>query len=63
MLRGIATVGSPDEVVERLHGYAELAGANLHVIAELMWPALDEGVLREAMAILADRVLPAVREL
>jgi alkanesulfonate monooxygenase SsuD/methylene tetrahydromethanopterin reductase-like flavin-dependent oxidoreductase (luciferase family) len=63
MLRGIATVGSPDEVVERLRGYAELAGANLHVIAELMWPALDEGVLREAMAILADRVLPAVREL
>jgi alkanesulfonate monooxygenase SsuD/methylene tetrahydromethanopterin reductase-like flavin-dependent oxidoreductase (luciferase family) len=61
MLRSLAIVGPPEEVTERLAAYDDVAPGNLHVVAELMWPALDDAVLREAMAILAYRILPAVR--
>ena len=61
MLRSLAIVGPPEEVVERLAAYDDVTPGELHVVAELIWPALDDAVLREAMSILADRVLPAVR--
>ncbi len=60
-LRALAIVGRPDEVAERLLAYEEAAGADVHLIAEFCWPALDRGVLREAMAVFAGAVAPRLR--
>jgi alkanesulfonate monooxygenase SsuD/methylene tetrahydromethanopterin reductase-like flavin-dependent oxidoreductase (luciferase family) len=60
-LRDMAIVGPPGEVAERLRAYEEAAGGDVHVIAECCWPALDRSLLREAMTIAAERVVPALR--
>jgi alkanesulfonate monooxygenase SsuD/methylene tetrahydromethanopterin reductase-like flavin-dependent oxidoreductase (luciferase family) len=54
--------GSPDEVAERMLAYERAAGGALSYTAEFCWPGLDRGVLGEAMAVLAERVLPLVRQ-
>jgi alkanesulfonate monooxygenase SsuD/methylene tetrahydromethanopterin reductase-like flavin-dependent oxidoreductase (luciferase family) len=59
-LRRLAVWGRPDEVAERLRAYEAAAGADVHFVAEPLWPGLDRGVRREAMAILAEEVLPQV---
>jgi len=54
-------VGSPDEVAEQMLAYQEAADGALSYTAEFCWPGLDRGVLTEAMALFAGRVLPLVR--
>ena len=53
--------GSPDEVAEQMLAYQQAAGGALSYTAEFCWPGLDRGVLAEAMALFAERVLPLVR--
>jgi alkanesulfonate monooxygenase SsuD/methylene tetrahydromethanopterin reductase-like flavin-dependent oxidoreductase (luciferase family) len=53
--------GSPEEVAARMLAYKEAAGGTLSYTAEFCWPGLDRGILAEAMAILAEQVLPIVR--
>ena len=57
-LRALCVLGRPQEVAERIAAFADAAGGNLHWSAELVWPGLDPGVLREAMHVLADEVRP-----
>ena len=53
--------GSPDAVAEEMLAYQEAAGGELSYTAEFCWPGLDRTILAEAMALLAEAVLPAVR--
>jgi alkanesulfonate monooxygenase SsuD/methylene tetrahydromethanopterin reductase-like flavin-dependent oxidoreductase (luciferase family) len=57
-LRRMLVMGSPEEVAERMRAYEEAAGAPIHYAAELVWPGLDPGLRSEAVAILAEEVLP-----
>lgn len=54
-------VGSADEVAEQMLTYQQAAEGALSYTAEFCWPGLDRGVLSEAMAVFAERVLPLVR--
>jgi alkanesulfonate monooxygenase SsuD/methylene tetrahydromethanopterin reductase-like flavin-dependent oxidoreductase (luciferase family) len=58
--RGLLLVGGPEEVAERMLAYEEAAGQEISFTAEFCWPGLDRGVLNEAMALFAERVLPLV---
>jgi len=60
-LRRFCVLGTPDEVAEHLRAYDEAAGGAVHLIAELVWPGLDPGLRAEAIALLAERVLPQLR--
>jgi alkanesulfonate monooxygenase SsuD/methylene tetrahydromethanopterin reductase-like flavin-dependent oxidoreductase (luciferase family) len=53
--------GSPERVAEQVLAYERAAGAGFSYTAEFCWPGLDRGVLAEAMALFAERVLPLVR--
>lgn len=53
--------GTPEQVAARMRAYDDVAGGGLSYAAEFCWPGLDRGVLREAMALFSDRVLPLVR--
>lgn len=57
-LRNLIVLGRPPEVAERLRRFEAAAGGSLHYIAEFCWPGLDPGLLREAMALFAERVIP-----
>jgi len=60
-LRAGALVGSPAEVADVVAAYAEAAGdLPFHFVARLYWPGLDPAVQREAMAVFAGEVVPAV---
>jgi alkanesulfonate monooxygenase SsuD/methylene tetrahydromethanopterin reductase-like flavin-dependent oxidoreductase (luciferase family) len=53
--------GSPERVAEQMLAYERAAGGVFSYTAEFCWPGLDRGVLAEAMALFAERVLPLVR--
>jgi alkanesulfonate monooxygenase SsuD/methylene tetrahydromethanopterin reductase-like flavin-dependent oxidoreductase (luciferase family) len=53
--------GPPERVAEQMLAYERAAGGAISFTAEFCWPGLDRGVLAEAMALFAERVLPLVR--
>jgi alkanesulfonate monooxygenase SsuD/methylene tetrahydromethanopterin reductase-like flavin-dependent oxidoreductase (luciferase family) len=59
-LRKLAIVGRPEEVAEQLRAYTEVV-QDVHLVAEVIWPALDRAALRECVSLLAKRVLPLLR--
>jgi alkanesulfonate monooxygenase SsuD/methylene tetrahydromethanopterin reductase-like flavin-dependent oxidoreductase (luciferase family) len=54
----VLVAGSPGEVADRMRAYQGAAESELSYTAEFCWPGLDRAVLREAMGIFAERVLP-----
>jgi alkanesulfonate monooxygenase SsuD/methylene tetrahydromethanopterin reductase-like flavin-dependent oxidoreductase (luciferase family) len=60
-LRASILLGSPDEIATRIRRFDEAAGGGIHFIARLYWPGMDPGVQREAIALFAERVIPALR--
>jgi alkanesulfonate monooxygenase SsuD/methylene tetrahydromethanopterin reductase-like flavin-dependent oxidoreductase (luciferase family) len=60
-LRELCAFGTPEQVAERIRSFAEAAGGELHWSAELAWPGLDPSLLREAMAVFAEEVVPLLR--
>jgi probable F420-dependent oxidoreductase len=54
-------LGSPDAIIEQLRLFDEVAGGRLHFIARMYWPGLDSGLLRESMAVFAERVMQRMR--
>jgi alkanesulfonate monooxygenase SsuD/methylene tetrahydromethanopterin reductase-like flavin-dependent oxidoreductase (luciferase family) len=54
-------VGLPEDVAERMAAYEDAAGTEISFTAEFCWPGLDRGVLREAIELFGERVLPLVR--
>ena len=60
-LRVGALVGSPAEVARVIGAYAAGAGPHpFHFVARLYWPGMDPALMREAMAVFAAEVMPAV---
>jgi alkanesulfonate monooxygenase SsuD/methylene tetrahydromethanopterin reductase-like flavin-dependent oxidoreductase (luciferase family) len=59
-----AVTGTPDAVVEQLAPWVEaLRARNPHLVVRLHYPGLDRGAAEEAIALFADGVAPALREL
>jgi alkanesulfonate monooxygenase SsuD/methylene tetrahydromethanopterin reductase-like flavin-dependent oxidoreductase (luciferase family) len=62
-IRGGALVGTPASVADSIAAYAVAAGRHpFHFIARLYWPGMDPSVLRTALAVYAEQVVPAVRD-
>jgi alkanesulfonate monooxygenase SsuD/methylene tetrahydromethanopterin reductase-like flavin-dependent oxidoreductase (luciferase family) len=61
-LRAGAVVGTPKRVVDRIRGFARIAGGDLHYIARMYWPGIHPGRQRELMGVFAESVIPALRE-
>ena len=60
-LRAGALVGTPDDVAGTIAAYAAAAGDHpFHFIARLYWPGMAPALTREALAIYAEQVIPAV---
>ncbi|MDQ7911266.1 LLM class flavin-dependent oxidoreductase [Phytohabitans sp. ZYX-F-186] len=60
-LRAGALVGTPAAVAAAVAAYARAAGdLPFHFVARLYWPGLDPVVQREAMAVFASEVIPAL---
>jgi len=60
-LRDSVLVGSPAEVAERIRGFQQAAGGDLHFVARLSYPGMDPGVQRETMQLFAEGVAPLLR--
>jgi alkanesulfonate monooxygenase SsuD/methylene tetrahydromethanopterin reductase-like flavin-dependent oxidoreductase (luciferase family) len=60
-LRKRVLLGTPDELVDLLAPYHDVAGDGFHLIAEFCWPALDPALRDESMAAFAERVAPQLR--
>jgi alkanesulfonate monooxygenase SsuD/methylene tetrahydromethanopterin reductase-like flavin-dependent oxidoreductase (luciferase family) len=60
-LRAEIIVGTPDQVAHQIGGYRQVAGDDLHFIADLYWPGMDPQLQREAMRIFAEEVVPLLR--
>ena len=60
-LRDEIVLGTPREVAERIRGYEDTAGTELHFMADLYWPGMEPSLQREAMRIFAEEVAPLVR--
>lgn len=62
-IRAGALVGPPGSVAEDIAAYVVAAGAHpFHFVARLYWPGMDPGLMREALAVHAGQVVPAVRD-
>jgi alkanesulfonate monooxygenase SsuD/methylene tetrahydromethanopterin reductase-like flavin-dependent oxidoreductase (luciferase family) len=60
-LRVGALVGAPAEIARVIGAYAAGAGPHpFHFVARLYWPGMDPELMREAMAVFAAEVMPAV---
>jgi alkanesulfonate monooxygenase SsuD/methylene tetrahydromethanopterin reductase-like flavin-dependent oxidoreductase (luciferase family) len=63
-IRAGALVGAPESVADGIAAYAAQAGAHpFHFIARLYWPGMDPTLMRAALAVHAEQVVPIVREL
>lgn len=63
-IRAGALVGTPESVARGIAAYAAQAGTHpFHFIARLYWPGMDPALMRAALAVYAQQVVPAVREL
>ncbi|MBT6275784.1 MAG: LLM class flavin-dependent oxidoreductase [Chromatiales bacterium] len=54
-------IGSPDDVTEQILKFRQRLGVN-HIIMSMHWPGMDVARSMEAMALLAEEVMPRVRE-
>ncbi len=54
-------IGSPAEVVEQIVALHRATGMN-HLIASIEWPGMPPALVLETMHLLAEQVLPAVRQ-
>jgi len=54
-------IGSPAEVVEQIVALHRATGIN-HLIASIEWPGMPPALVLETMHLLAEQVLPAVRQ-
>jgi len=62
-IRAGALVGTPDSVADGIAAYAAAAGDHpFHFIARLYWPGMDPGLMRAALTVHAEQVIPAVRD-
>jgi alkanesulfonate monooxygenase SsuD/methylene tetrahydromethanopterin reductase-like flavin-dependent oxidoreductase (luciferase family) len=62
-IRAGALVGTPGAVADGIAAYAAAAGDHpFHFIARLYWPGMDPGLMRQALAVHAQQVIPAVRD-
>jgi alkanesulfonate monooxygenase SsuD/methylene tetrahydromethanopterin reductase-like flavin-dependent oxidoreductase (luciferase family) len=61
-LRVGALVGTVAEVADGIAAYAPAAGGHpFHFIARLYWPGMDPALMRQALAVFCEQVIPAVR--
>jgi alkanesulfonate monooxygenase SsuD/methylene tetrahydromethanopterin reductase-like flavin-dependent oxidoreductase (luciferase family) len=61
-LRVGALVGTVAEVADGIGAYVAAAdGHPFHFIARLYWPGMDPALLRQALAVFSEQVVPAVR--
>ncbi|MFN8185879.1 MAG: LLM class flavin-dependent oxidoreductase [Gaiellales bacterium] len=60
-LRAMVIMGPADELVTRLRDYEAACGGELHVIADLLLPSLDPGLLRDQLARVSETLLPQLR--
>lgn len=62
-IRAGALVGPPGAVADGIAAYAAAAGDHpFHFIARLYWPGMDPALMREALTVHAEQVIPAVRD-
>jgi len=56
-----ALVGTPDDVAGTIAAYAAAAsGHPFHFIARLYWPGMEPTLMREALVVYAEQVVPEV---
>jgi alkanesulfonate monooxygenase SsuD/methylene tetrahydromethanopterin reductase-like flavin-dependent oxidoreductase (luciferase family) len=61
-IRAGALVGTPGTVAEGIASYAAAAGDHpFHFIARLYWPGMDPQLMRAALTLYAEQVIPVVR--
>ena len=60
-LRATAVAGVPEEVADRIHAFAKIAGGDLHYIARMYWPGMSPERQRETMRLFAETVVPVLR--
>ena len=60
-LRDEILLGNPAELARQIGAYREVAGNDLHLIADLYWPGMDPRLQRETMRIFAEEVAPLLR--
>jgi alkanesulfonate monooxygenase SsuD/methylene tetrahydromethanopterin reductase-like flavin-dependent oxidoreductase (luciferase family) len=60
-LRRTTVVGTPDEVAAGVRRYRDVAGEDLHYIAQIYWPGMPYEQQREALRVFAERVAPQLR--
>ncbi|MBT3350788.1 MAG: LLM class flavin-dependent oxidoreductase [Nitrospinaceae bacterium] len=61
LLRDRFVLGSPDEVAEQILSLSKGLGVN-HLIMSIQWPGMPQSLVLDTMHILAEDVLPKVRE-
>ena len=61
LIRDRFVLGSPDEVVEQILSLSKGLGVN-HLIMSVQWPGMPQSLVFDTMHILAEDVLPKVRE-
>ncbi len=62
-LRASVVLGTPWQVARRIDEFRRAAGGDLHYVASGYLPGLPEPIQQRSLRILADQVLPLVREL
>jgi len=60
-LRATAVAGTPEQVADRIHAFAKIAGGDLHYIARMYWPGIGPERQRETMRLFAETVVPVLR--
>jgi alkanesulfonate monooxygenase SsuD/methylene tetrahydromethanopterin reductase-like flavin-dependent oxidoreductase (luciferase family) len=60
-LRDETIAGTPEEVADRIHSFAKIAGGDLHYIARMYWPGMGPERQRETMRLFAETVVPVLR--
>jgi len=60
-LRAETVAGTPDEVADRIHAFAKIAGGDLHYIARMYWPGMSPERQRETMRLFAETVVPVLQ--
>jgi probable F420-dependent oxidoreductase len=60
-LRGSVVLGTPEEVAERIRGFEQAAGGDLHFIARLYYPGMAPEEQREVLHLFAEGVAPLLR--
>lgn len=60
-LRAGTVLGSPEEVAAGIDRYRQVAGDDLHYVAQLYWPGMPFEQQREALRVFAEDVAPLLR--